>query len=142
MDSFLTFLKILFFSSSTVLNDAPIDIGSEPIDIPLEQPLDVLTSGAHLRIDISSEIDAVNATDRLRQIRQQYPDGCVVASLQDKGGTEYSFSRSFGSVSPSSSELGVASSVRLPEDIEFIQLSVSSSKPIRGTTITWQNYKH
>jgi hypothetical protein len=48
------FLKILFFTSSTILTPKPIDIGAAWIDIPLKQPIEALNYRAALRLDISS----------------------------------------------------------------------------------------
>ena len=139
MSDLLTLLKIILFSSVTVLNETPFDLDQTPVAFTPDEPLDVLTPGAHLRIDVSDRIGKSPNVDRLEKIKRVFPEGCVVAVLQTPEGAELMFDRSWGSVSSDESALNLTSSSPLAEGTEFVHVTVSSCKLIRKTTVSWAN---
>ena len=140
MGDLLTLVKMMLFGSSTLLTNVPIDIGNEDTGVNLKESLDVVTSGAHLELDITSYITSDDLMEKFNQIEQFYPKGCVVAEMETQDSLNVEFSDSVGAVGDEDIVLKLFSKKQLSEDKEFISLKIRSCREISITTVTWSNW--
>jgi hypothetical protein len=132
------FFLILFFAESVLLTPQPVDIEGE-VTLQLAEPVSAITSGANVRIDVTGNIvdtvDLSNAVAVLDYLAQRYPDGSVTAR-----GEKTILERVSGSTSGEKAELVVSSSSGVQTDIDFSELRIASTTPLRAVTVTWQNH--
>jgi hypothetical protein len=137
------FFLILFFAESVLLTPQPVDIEGE-VTLQLAEPVSAITSGANVRIDVTGNIvdtvDLSNAVAVLDYLAQRYPDGSVTATLTTDRGEKTILERVSGSTSGEKAELVVSSSSGVQTDIDFSELRIASTKPLRAVTVTWQNH--
>jgi hypothetical protein len=138
----LTFLKILLFGASIQLTSSPVDINTTLLKLEAPEPLDVVTTGAHLLIDITKNVKSGDLLEARNDARSKLPEGCVKAILISKDNQAYKFSNQGVSWSQGEVQLSLISKGALETDLEFVFVELSSCKAIRGTRITWVNYKH
>jgi hypothetical protein len=74
------FFLILFFAKSVVITPEPVDIASI-VTFDLPEPVSAITSGAHVRIDVSeslpSDLDVSDPVAVLEYLAVRFPDGSV-----------------------------------------------------------------
>jgi hypothetical protein len=137
------FFLILFFAESVLLTPQPVDIEGE-VTLQLAEPVSAITSGANVRIDVTGNIvdtvDLSNAVAVLDYLAQRYPDGSVTATLTTDRGEKTILERVSGSTSGEKAELVVSSSSGVQTDIDFSELRIASTTPLRAVTVTWQNH--
>lgn len=137
------FFLIMFFAKSVVLTAEPIDILDE-LTLQLPEPVSAITSGANVRIDVTrsmpASVDLPDAVAVLDYLAERYPDGSVSATLAAATGETAVLDRVSGSSSPGSAELVLSSASGVQTDVEFSELSVASTTPLRAVTVTWQNH--
>lgn len=137
------FFLILFFAESVLLTPEPVDIEGE-VTLQLAEPVSAITSGANVRIDVTGNIadtvDLSNAVAVLDYLAEQYPDGSVTATLMTDNGNRALLERVSGSTSGEKAELVVSSSSGVQTGVDFSEVEIASTTPLRAVTVTWQNH--
>ena len=138
----MTFLKILFFSGWIAINSEPIDIGRAPLTLEAPEPLDVVTSGAHLTIDVSNMVNGKDLFEIRDELEHLFPNGCVVAIMSGEDVNKVIFDHQGSAVSNDSVKLTLSAKNGVSTDSKFSKVTVSSCQPIVQTTVIWVNFKH
>lgn len=138
----LTFIKILLFGASVQLTSTPMDIDTVTLKLEAPKALDVVTSGAHLLIDISSNINANDLFEARNDVKSKYPEGCVKANMITRDKEVYVFSGQGILWAKGNVKLSLSSKVELETDVTFTKVELISCNPIRKAKVTWVNYKH
>ncbi len=147
----ITFFKILIFGGATAIADTGVKLSETPITLRPDEPLEVLTQGASLRINITSqiEIDEVDFFELGDRVNEMFPSGCVTASMAGSKTVELShssLSRSqtavflvLGGFIPDSSGTSFVSLFEGGE--KFDTVSITSCKEFVAGEIYWLNYR-
>ena len=138
----MTFLKLLFFSGWIAINAEPIDIGNTPIMLEAPETLDVVTSGAHIKVDVTNMVSGKDLIEIRGQIDDLFPENCVIAVAYGDDGEEATFDRQGSSIGNDSTHLTLGSESGVSTDAKFTRVSISSCQPIEQTTVIWVNFKH
>lgn len=137
------FLQVLFFAESFLLTPGPIDIEGE-VTLQLAEPVSAVTSGAHLRIDVTrsipSSVDLPNVVAVLDYLAKRYPAGSVTATLVTGSGERAILERVSGSTGGERAELIVSSSSGIQTEVDFSEVRIATTTPLRAVTVTWQNH--
>ena len=137
------FFLILFFAKSLLLTPEPIDIEAE-VTLQLAEPVSAVTSGAHLRIDvthsIAGSVELPNVEAVLDYLAERYPDGSVTATLTTGSGEQAILERVSGSTGGERAELIVSSSSGIQTDVDFSEVKIATKTPLQSVTVTWQNH--
>lgn len=136
----LTLIKIILFGGSTVLTPTPIDIGNDPILIEFEKPIEAITKGASINIDVTPQISSQTVSEGFKEIDSIFPNGCVKATLKSKQGEAITLSKSSGRWGGKKKMLNLSSESGTPTGVKFVNMQLSSCKVISNTVITWYNY--
>ncbi|MFL0807361.1 MAG: hypothetical protein K6L60_08750 [Oceanobacter sp.] len=136
----LTLIKIILFGGSTVLTPTPVDIRSEPILIEFEKPIDAITKGASINIDVTPYISSQIASDGFKEIDSTFPSGCVKAIVKSKKDERITLSKSSGRWGGKKKMLNLRSESGVPTGVKFVTMQLISCKEINNTVITWYNY--
>jgi len=137
------FFLILFFAEAIALTDEPIDI-SDRVSFNLAKPISAITSGAHVRIDVTKSlagtVDFSSIVSVLESLKMQFPNGSVTAVLTTSNGEETILDQVSGSTIGEDAELILSSSSGVPTGVEFYKLEINSSRKLVGVTVVWQNH--
>jgi len=136
----LIFLKILFFGGVTTLTPNSINLGDKEIRLALKEPIEAITSGASIIVDVSEHINAKTVTDAFKEIDIKYPNGCIVAKLISNDSKEIILSESSGAWANDNISIHLRAKNGIPTDLEFNLVEIKSCKSIVGTNLKWRNY--
>jgi hypothetical protein len=128
------------FGGSTLITPSPIDIGNDPIFIEFKKPVKAITGGASINIDVTPYISAENVIDGFKEIDSTFPEGCVIAVLKSKNGTDITLSKSSGRWDGEKKMLNLKAKAGVPTGVKFVGIQLSSCKEIGSTSVTWYNY--
>ncbi len=128
------------FGGSTLITPSPIEIGNEPIFIEFKKPVKAITGGASINIDVTSYISSENAIDGFKEIDSTFPEGCVIAVLKSKNGTNITLSKSSGRWGGEERMLNLKAETGVPTGVKFVGIQLSSCKEMSSTSVTWYNY--
>ena len=122
MKEFIVFFKILFFSKVVLLTPVPVSISKDiPFTLILEKPISAINRGASIEIDITSMIGSgLNIAEVRHKVRQQFPDGSIVATLSGLNGGDIVLYNVGESISKDKVNLLLSGSV--PADIEWTKV--------------------
>ncbi|WNZ57602.1 hypothetical protein QT397_09745 [Microbulbifer sp. MKSA007] len=137
-----TFLKIIFFGATIQLNQNPITVNDNPVVLIPAQNLNVVTMGANLKIDTSSEINASAILEAREIADRKYPEGCVTAELITLDDKAYLFQNTGMIWSNNRTMITLSAKDKINTKLEFKKVKLKSCNVIRNTTIKWSNYKH
>ena len=118
-----------------------MDIDAALLELKTPKKLDVLTTGAHLLIDISKNIKASNLLEARNEATSKYPKGCIVAKMITQDKKYYLFSNQGILWSQGNVQVSLSSTGELNTDLEFTMVIISSCAPIQSAEVTWVNYK-
>ena len=133
-------LKILIFGKWIVLTPSPITIESTPLTVPPFKNLDVLTSGANVRVDVSGEFPRPRSIKYLEAVKAKYPIGCVKVSVDAEKQGERTLANQLVSFGQDSIHLVFSANSGLEPDLHITAVSVSSCRRIQNATVIWANY--
>lgn len=146
MEGLVTFLKIFFLGKVILLTPVPLDVGNRWLELKLDKPLSVVTSGASLEVRISRQHYLFNKTKGFNEIydvaKTALPEGTIVAELIDKNGNKINLSRRVLSISNDYVSYGITANVPLLSSTIFNGLKIKSNISIEGVKVYWRNYKH
>ena len=132
---------ILFFGKMVALTPEPITLQVAAAEFTPEAPLRAITSGAHLRVDVSKTVAAQDVESARKQADLKFPAGCVRATLLTRGGISYPLNAQGVSYAPNSIELTLSAEDGLPTDVDFARVRVSSCAQVEGAHVRWRNHK-
>lgn len=133
------FFLILFLSKSVLLTSNGIDVFGGWVQVPLKEPLEAITSGACMFVDVSSY---VGPDLSLKTLGDVFPRGMVTARLVRPDGRETLLTSISGySTQSGGTYLILESKQGVPTFKEFSQLYVRSNKELKGTKLIWRNYQ-
>jgi len=133
------FFTILFYVKVFLLTPEPINI-EEQIDLSLRQPVVAITSGAEIRIDVSSMFEVKGISETRQNVSARYPDGCLTAVLHGKN-VEVPFQDEGIQVSNDTVRISLSASSGVLIDIEFSRVSITSCATMTGVEIYWANHR-
>ena len=137
------FFLILFFAKSIVITPEPIDIVGD-VTFELAEPISAITSGAHVRIDVSrslpGNLDASDPVAVLDYLSGHFPDGSIRAILTAESGQSEILERVSGSSDTTNAELIVSSPAGVETGVDFSKLTIESTIRLNGITVVWQNH--
>jgi hypothetical protein len=138
----LIFLKILFFGATIQLNQNPITVNDQGFTFSPTKNLNVVTTGAHLKIDTANDIKASEIFEARELSAKKYPAGCVTAKFLATDNTIYNFQNTGILLSKDNTMITLSAIDKLNTELEFKKVTIKSCNPINNTNITWSNYKH
>ena len=133
-------LKIMLFSSQTVINPTPINVTEPAIIIKLNKPISAINSGASIEVDITNLMGKYeNVIAGLDKISEAYPKGCLKGQLTATDGAIVLLDETGGAVGQNNSYVIFHTFRPIPTDIEFSEVKVSSCNPMPEVTLVWRN---
>ena len=133
------FFLMLFFAKSILLTPGGVDLTREWLQIPLDEPLEAITSGAAIYIDVTKHVDAdisideLDATFPAGTIKVRLVHNAVQETLLDNN-SAYTFEKDKVYLSLSAAD-GVTT------DNEYTELFVRSDIPLSGVSLVWTNHR-
>ncbi len=132
--------KNRLFGAWIEVTQYPVTIYDTPIEIEAEEVLDVVTTGAHVRIDVSHLLKEVDARSIKETAQRPWPEGCIVASAFSSEVGPIRFDDWGVSRSKNKIHLQLFSATALGTEMEFHKLAVSACPPLLGVRVYWANY--
>lgn len=137
---------ILFFSKTVLLTPVPVNISGEVVIRP-EKPLEAITSGASLDIDVTDFIGRIKINEagifEIREIiKKKIPEGSVTATLHGTQGEKILLSKSGVSKAKDVARLSLYADSGIPTNMAFNKITITSSTELRGVQVYWKNFKH
>jgi hypothetical protein len=133
------FFLILFFAKSVLLTPNGVTLTNEWLQIPLEESLEAITSGAAIYVDVSKYVDADASIDNLDAA---FPVGTVKVRLVQNDGQETLLGNSSAySFEKDKIYLNLDATDGVPTGKEFTGLYIQSAKPLSGVSLVWVNHR-
>lgn len=137
---------ILFFSKTVLLTPVPVNISGEVVIRP-EKPLEAITSGASLDIDVIDFIGRIKINEagifEIREIiKKKIPEGSVTATLHNSQGEKILLNKSGISKAKDVARLSLYADSGIPTNMAFNKITITSSTELRGVQVYWKNFKH
>ncbi len=133
-------LKMMLFSSQTIINPAPISINETTTTIKLEKPISAINYGANIQVDVTHIVGQFeNVNEGLNNISLLYPEGCLKGELIATDGTVILMDETGGAVSQDKSYAIFHTFNPIPTEKEFSTIKVSSCNPMPKVTLVWRN---
>jgi hypothetical protein len=130
----------LLFGSTIVITPQGADLGTSPSRIVLDEPIEAITAGAHIMIDITRFIKSTNVIDGLNEVDTIFPKGCVTATLISDS-SKIVLDDSYGGWGGEDSvRLNLSSQVGIPVDVKFIAVEITSCVDIKQAIVLWHKY--
>ena len=141
----MTFIKILFLGKAVLLTLEPVSI-DEQLLLELDNSVSAITTGATLRINVSSMFDEIGIQKlgyikSLKTLNDYFSQGSVTTELlsEDENITIKLDIMSF-SLTNDGADLVLSSSEGIPVDVEFNRIHIMTKVPLYDVTITWKNH--
>jgi hypothetical protein len=133
------FFLMLFFAKSILLTPGSVELSNHWTQIPLDEPLEAITSGAAIYLDVSTYVDAGLSIDKLDET---FPAGTVEVRLVQKNGQEILLENSSAySFEESKVYLSLGAADGVPTGKEFTRLYARSAKTLSGVSLAWRNHR-
>jgi len=129
---------IIFFGKLILLTNSPISINTSWHDVYFSEPVNAITSGASILIDVSKLIPPENG---LAALRGQFPTGTVEAILYTDSGKELLLAHKGYYWSKKECMLALYRQGGMPTDLKFTRLKIKSSIPLNNVKVLWKNYQ-
>lgn len=138
------FILILFLSKTVLLTPEFIDINSNEKSyvINLKKPINAITSGASIQVDITEMLPKSIKRDIIKtrkSVSNMFPDGSMEAILStDKG--DISLRYEGGSLIGNDGVRLALYGEEMPTDIDFNVVTLKSNVNLEKVKIYWKNY--
>ncbi len=138
------FILILFLSKTVLLTPEFIDINSNEKSyvINLKKPINAITSGASIQVDITEMLPKSIKRDIIKtrkSVSNMFPDGSIEAILStDKG--DISLRYEGGSLIGNDGVRLALYGEEMPTDIDFNVVTLKSNVNLEKVKIYWKNY--
>lgn len=140
------FFLILFFSKTVLLTPVPVDISGELVIRP-EKPLEAITPGASLGIDVSDLIGRLKIKEagviEVRELlKEKITEGSVSATLHGTKGEKVVLNESGISIANDVARLNLYADAGVPTNVAFNKIIITSRTELKGVKVYWKNFKH
>lgn len=138
-----TLFLILLFSKVVLLTPEPITVNGK-YELVLKDPIEAITSGAGIQIDVSSQIswDGDDILDFRKQLSEKYPPGTITAELVSTSGERVVLTYTgYTAFNDESARLLLNAEPGMPINVEFDKLIVQTSIELEAIKIFWKNYR-
>jgi len=133
------FFLMLFFAKSILLTPVGVDLEHVWLQIPLDEPLEAITSGAAIYVDVTKHVDADISIDELDAT---FPAGTIKVRLVQNAGQEVLLdNNSAYTFEEDKVFLNLDAADGVPTDKEFIEMYIQSAKRLSGVSLVWMNHK-
>ncbi len=105
------------------------------MSLKLEKPLEAITGGASIRIDVSQYVKSFES----QEVSGQFPDGIIEGKLIQKNGHEISLTNSGSSHGNDSVRLIVSADSPLPTGVKFVGIKLRSKIILESVNVYWKN---
>jgi len=141
----LDFIFILFFSKTVLLTPDFININSNEKNhiLNLNKPINAITSGASIQIDITKMLLYSVKGDIIKtrkSVSNMFPDGSVEAILSTHKG-DISLKYEGGSLISNDNVRLALYSENIPTDTAFNVVTLKTSVNLEKIKVYWKNYK-
>ena len=138
------FFLILLFSKTVLLTAAPVDIFGEKVLVP-EEPLNAITQGASIQVDISdyiapSNLEGVDLAENQKLLNELIPHGSMKAVLFDSEGNQIQLDHIGFSWSPDDTRVILTSASGIPTNLDFNKVLIVCQIDLKGVRVYWKNY--
>jgi len=138
MDNLINWFKLLFFLKTVLITSSPIALGDEWVVVTPQEPLEAITGGAAIYVDVSKYVDPLD----FEKGEKRLPVGLVEGELETTSGKTI-FLRSAGTSHANDSvRLIVTSGAPIPVGVEFVKVRLKSERPLEGVNVYWKNGSH
>jgi len=138
------FLLILLFGKSVLLTPVPVVLHGS-MELQPEAPIEAITSGASIQIDVSSIVswDTKEGILEFRQrLKKQFPPGSIKAELFGDGNKKTTLTYKGNHLfNKDSVMLSLYGDNGVPTDVEFKKVILTSSIELKGVKVLWKNHK-
>ena len=131
---------MFFFGAWVYITPEPIDIDTSNVILDTPEVLDIVNSGAHLRIDVTANVKSKTVLEARADVKSKYPNGCVIARLISEDSTEYNFKEQGVSYSKDDVHLTLYYGPGLNKDLKFNRVIIQSCYPIKDAKVIWKNF--
>ncbi len=138
MSDIITLLKLIFFLKTILLTPSPIDISNEWISIKPNEPLEAITGGAAIHVDITQFVKPF----QFDEVSRKFPEGSIEGKLIQQNGKEVLLISKGSSHGKNSIRLIVSGVNSVPTDTKFVEVKLKSKVNIESTLIYWKNGIH
>lgn len=134
------FLLSLLFGKTIILTPSPIPIGEEWVELSLAKPLEAVSGGASVQLDVTGLIEKRGLYEARAEAEQKFPKGSVSGQLIARSGEAIQLENVGVAWSSESIKLLLSSEGLVPVDVEFVWLRLKSTNQISSAIVYWQNY--
>lgn len=139
------FFLILFFSKTVLLTPDLINLHGR-LELVPDRPIEAITSGASIQIDVSSMVAWDGKEDILifrKKLSEHFPPGTITAQLIGKDNKEVTLSYQGNHLfNKNNVMLSLYAGNGMPTDIEFTKVIIESNIKLLGIKVIWINYKY
>jgi hypothetical protein len=141
MDNIITFFKLLFFSKVVLLTPHPVNIDSK-YSLVLNEPINAITHGAVLEIDVSNMFQSRNITliNVSEIVMKNIPPNSVKAYLHtDKIDKTISlfFNRGISWSGNNEIRIILSNPEKMKTDVDFQKIKIETKVPLEQVKIYW-----
>ncbi len=146
----MTFLKLLFFSKVILLTPVPVDLHVGANTIPLPEPIEAISPGASVEIDVTSLVNPGMERDLIKdlltlddKIKKLFSGETIVALLVSEEGERAELIHHGGyTIGKTDVRISLLNKDGMPVDVEFIFLQINTTLPMKDVRIYWKNHVH
>lgn len=139
------FFLILFFSKTILLTQNPITMSNGELELKLNEPIEAITSGASIQIDVTSMLKW-DKNEGIKELRKKldaiFPSGSIKAKLIEDDGMEIDLIYTGSSlINEDNVRLSLYGDGKISVDKEFTSIKLISSVELDEVNVYWKNYK-
>lgn len=133
------FLLTLLLGKTIILTPSPVELTGDWLEIRLDAPLEAVTSGANIGVDVYEVTEGERDIERLDEL---FPPGVIVAKMISKEGDEIVLTNvSAYSFGENSTWILLVGKKPVPTRIEFVTVFLRSEVEIEKVKVIWRNYR-
>ncbi|NMP16675.1 hypothetical protein [Thalassotalea sp. Y01] len=137
LEGLYALIKIILFSSQTVVNNSPIEINDNPIEIKPAEEISVLNHRVQIQIKVTHIVGSYdNVVEQIDKVKEKFPKGCLLAKVHTKDDGTFTLDETGAD---SSGNVIFHTFQKVPVDAEVDKIEVSSCYPIHTATLIWKN---
>lgn len=135
-------LMMLFFSKSILLTPQSVNLDGI-LEIKPKKKLTAITSGAHLKIDVTEVIGPPSGIlETWDKVKKQFPSGIIEAELySDNNQPIILFYEGYSSMSTNEVWIDLYSDSGIPTNVKFNKILLRSQIKIPTVKVIWVNFK-
>jgi hypothetical protein len=138
MSDIITLFKLIFFLKTILLTPSPINISNEWVSIKPSEPLEAITGGAAIHIDITQFVKPF----QFDEVSKKFPNGGIEGKLIQQNGKEILLISKGSSHGNNTVRLIVSGVTPVSTDTKFVEVKLKSKINIESSSIYWKNGIH